>query len=347
MSGTEMLALQRDPHFYLYGFDAGDALFLRMNRDCYARSIFFDDRIVTLDDQLIRVPWADVAAALPGAPAAPELGWIFHMAHTGSTLLARALEQAGRTLVIREPVTLRSLGVEAGAAGSDAASSEAWQRRLDVATAMLARRFAGDDRVVVKANVPVNAIIAALLAASAQPRGVLLHFGLDDYLTAILRSPNHRGWVERIFAEMRIGALPEVGNAAALEAAEKAAALWLFQIRAYAAALAANPGLCSLDANMFFDAPQASLSAAARYFGCPLSDAAAGAIVAGSLFSTYSKNPNAAFDNRQRKARIAATRAELGAELERARRWIALRVAELPLPERLAQPLYGENAPLL
>lgn len=346
MSGTEMLALQRDPHFYLYGFDAGDALFLRMNRECYARSIFFDDRIVTLDDQLIRVPWADVAAARPSAAAAPELGWIFHMAHTGSTLLARALEQAGRTLVIREPVTLRALGVEAGAAGSDAAASESWQRRLDVAAAMLARRFADDDRVVVKANVPVNAIIPALLAVSAQPRGVLLHFGLDDYLTAILRSPNHRNWVERIFAEMRIAALPEVG-AAALDPAEKAAALWLFQIRAYAAALAANPGLCSLDANILFDAPQASLSAAARYFGCPLSDAAAGAIVAGPLFSTYSKNPNAAFDNRQRKARIAATRAELGAELDRARRWIAPRVAALPLPDRLAQPLCGENAPLL
>jgi hypothetical protein len=336
------------PEFYLFGFDAGDALFLRMDRECYARSIFFDDRIVTLDDNLIRVPLAElVAADLPQQADDGGIGWIFHMAHTGSTLLARAMDRVGTTLVIREPMALRALGVEAGATRDGGAGAEHWHARLRLATAMLGRRFAPEERVVVKANVPVNAIIPELLAGSARPKAILLHFGLDDYLTAILRSPNHCKWTEHIFAEMRTGAVAEVAAAPPMQTAEKAAALWLFQMRGYAAALVANPGVRSLDANILFDEPLASLRAACAYFGSPMSEGAARRVVTGPLFSTYSKNPAAAFDNRLRKARIAETRAGIGDALQIARRWIAPRIAQWPLPDRLGQPLCGENRLLL
>jgi hypothetical protein len=191
MQQIEISELFNNPDYYLFGWENGDALFLNMNREAYARSIFFDDRIAPLNEQVTRVALAPLLAALSQMPTkAPRIGWIFHMAHTGSTLLARALDRPGKNLVVREPVTLRALGVEACTS-----HSENWGSLLDMAVQMLGRRYAKGEAVIVKGNVPVNGIISDLLAKSPSPRALLLHFGLDDYLIAILRSANHRnGW---------------------------------------------------------------------------------------------------------------------------------------------------------
>ncbi len=347
MQQLKISDLLNNPDFYLFGFENGDALFLRMNRATYGQSIFFDGRIVTLDDNLIRIPMALLLALPPEAAAAPRFGWIFHMAHTGSTLLSRALDRPGKTLVIREPMTLRALGVEAAASRKDRLAADGWGERLHLALAMLNRRYLEDETVLVKANVPVNCIIPAVLEGAVNPKALLLHFGLEDYLTAILRGPNHRKWVENIFSELRLDEHSEIGQSGELQIAEKAAALWLFQIRIYTEVLAANPGVRSLDSNILFDEPLRCLQAASDYFNCPIGEDEAQRIVSGSLFSTYSKNPNAPFDNTHRKARVAETQAALADEIVIARRWIALRLASWPLPERLEQPLCDKNSKLL
>lgn len=345
MQQIEISELLHNPDFYLFGWEDGQALFLHMDRECYARSIFFDDRIVPLSDDVIRVPLDTLLNAVSKIDdTISGTGWIFHMAHTGSTLLSRALDRPGKNLVIREPVPLRMLGVEAGAAHRITSD---WSDLMQLATVMLGRRYAKDEAVIVKANVPVNAIIPELLAMSPQPKALLLHFGLEDYLTAILRSPNHRNWVDYIFAELGLGSDAETLQPAELENAEKAAALWLFQIRKYAEVLAANSSVRSLDATVLFDEPLLCLKAASDYFECPVSDEEALAIVSGDLFSTYSKNPNAAFDNDRRKQRVAETRFALADEFKLARRWAESRIAELPLPNQLEQPLCGENSDLL
>lgn len=348
MQQAKISDLLHNPDFYLFGFENEDALFLRMNRESYAQSIFFDGRIVTLDDNVIRVSSTQLLASTPQmAAASPRIGWIFHMAHTGSTLLSRALDRPGKTLVIREPMTLRALGVEAGASHKSSLASEHWRKRLHLSLMMLDRRYLDHETVLVKANVPVNCIIPEALAEASNPKALLLHFGFEDYLTAILRGPNHRKWVESIFSELRLGEYPETGQSGELQTAQMAAALWLFQIRAYADVLAANPGVRSLDANILFDEPLFCLTAASDYFDCPMGEDEARRIVSGDLFSTYSKNPNAPFDNTHRKARVAETRAALADEMVIARRWIESRLENSPLPERLAQPLCSENSALL
>jgi hypothetical protein len=339
--------LFQNPDFYMFGWEDDQAIFLNMNRQSYAKSIFFDDRIVTADDQVIRVPLAPLLNAVSQMGAAqPRIGWIFHMAHTGSTLLARALDCPGKKLVIREPASLRALGVEARSFSSDWPPNESWGQRLNLALAMLDKRYSGDEAVIVKANVPVNGIIPNLLANAPNPRALLLHFGLEDYLTAILRSPNHRKWVERIVAELQLES-QSAGPSGEPQHAEKAAALWFFQIGIYADVLAANPSVRSLDANILFDEPLKCLKAASDYFGCPINDDAARTIIGGELFSTYSKNPDAAFDNVRRKERVSETRTVLAEEFKLARNWVEARLAGSLLPTRLERPLCGENPALL
>jgi hypothetical protein len=337
---SDIAELLRRPDLYLYAFEGDDALFLEMDRAAYARSIFFDRRISPSGDDLLTVPISQLlAATLP--PPGP-IGWIFHMAHGGSTLLARALDISGRSLVVREPATLRAIGADA-ASNMGRPDSD----RLRLAVQLLSRRFQDDERVLVKANVPVNAMLPDVLALFDEPKAVLLHSGLEDYLIAILRSENHRNWVAFIFGEL--GLARHFGSRSGQDIAivEQAAALWLYQIRRFAEALATHPGLRSLDSNLFFDSPRDCLLAASAYFGFPLSESNVDGLVGGELFATYSKNPAARFDNIDRLNRVMEVRNAIRPELLIARRWIDAHIADTPLPDLLPQPLCGQNRTLL
>ena len=105
--------------------------------------------------------------------------------------------------------------------------------------------------------------------------------------------------------------------------AERAAALWLTQMRAYETAIAALPNARSLDAELFFSAPRAVLAAAAAHLGVPLSAAMIDEQVDGPLFATYSKNPSVRFDNDDRLSRRAALLPMLRDEIAEAERWVA------------------------
>lgn len=331
-----------DPARYLFAFEGDQALLLPMDRDAYAQSIFLDRRIVSSGGEPVRVPIDELAGAAGEAPVS-GIGWIFHIAHCGSTLLARALDHPRRNLVLREPSPLRQLGVEA--AGGKASG---WDARLRLAAAMLARRYPGETGVVVKANVPVNLIAHDLLALEPDAPAIFLHYPLDDYLLAVLRSPVHRGWVERVTAQIGAGLERGCGSLEGLTVAERAGALWLAQMRLYADALGRFPNARSLDAEQLFNAPRAALASAHAHFGVPLEPSALDALVSGSLFSSYSKQPDKAFDNAARLARKAQLRAALGEELRAARALVEARLGDHPLPERLPGALDGTvAAPLL
>jgi hypothetical protein len=328
------------PDLFLLGFEETYAVFIEMDRDAYQRSIFLDKRISPAKPALIRMETAPLLALREkAAPAPPSVSYIFHMAHCGSTLLARALDVPGETIVYREPQALRQMGVEAG-------ESEEWRRRLQLVTALLSRAYPGEGPRIVKANVPVNFIIPQLMALNAEARAVLLYFPLEHYLAAILRTPNHRNWVAGISNEMQRGIAAAAPNEART-LAEMAARLWFAQIALYADALAAHPQLVSLNAEDLFNDPRRVVGAAFDYFGAPRSAAKLDAIVSGELFARYSKKPDQKFDNAARLARREALQREIGGEIAEARAWVA-RVAETrPLPERLANPLSGESPALL
>src|SRR5207253_8803461 len=89
------------PDHYLHSFDTDAAVFLPMDRAAYHRSIFLDGRISPADTTSMRFPVRVLVEATP--PPVETTGWIFHVAHCGSTLLARALDQLSKNLILREP----------------------------------------------------------------------------------------------------------------------------------------------------------------------------------------------------------------------------------------------------
>lgn len=298
--------LAATPDHFLHRFEGEDAIIVQMDAAAYRRSIFLDRRISPAGDQEIQLPVAALLH-LPVQPATPPpLGWIFHMAHCGSTLLARALGELGDNIVLREPFALRQLAFEPDPA------------RLALVMAMLARRYAPDAPTIVKANVPVNFLLPAITAHDPGACAIMLHCQLPDYLPAILRSDNHRGWLRNVTTQLA----GHLGDLSRASDAQRAAALWLAQTRRFADALRAMPDARSLDAERFFAKPGATLAAVADHLGVAAKPDAIAALVAGPLFATYSKNPALAFDNAARLARREALEPALAAEIGAARHWL-------------------------
>jgi hypothetical protein len=292
------------PDCYLHSLDGGAGWFVPMDRAAYHRSIFLDHRISLAEGAQFALELDGLAGVIP--PAQP-IGWIFHVAHCGSTLLARALEELTGALVLREPSALRQVALDAD------------PLHLPAVLALLGRRYPEAGRTVIKANVPVNFLLEPIAAADPDAPAILLYSRHTDYLLAILRSPNHRGWV-RAISTLLAGRL-ETHDAAS--DAELAAALWLAQHRRFAAALQAMPRARTLEAEQFYARPAEALTAAAALYELPGGTEAAAAIVAGPLFTTYSKNPGLAFDNAARLARRQHLVGQLASELAEATAWLA------------------------
>ncbi|MGH6950683.1 MAG: hypothetical protein ACREH4_07410 [Vitreimonas sp.] len=347
-----MLDLQRlflTPDQFLCAFEGANAAFVEMDRQAYHRSIFTDRRLSPKSPAIQRLKVDAVLAAQAEHASASPLGvcYIFHIAHCGSTLLARALDLPDANLVCREPMALRQLGVEA-AGFYGAPPPEVWRRRAALAWTLLGRRYNADGPVIVKANVPVNFALAPLMALKPEQPAILLYYPLEDYLLAILRSDVHRGWVQHVSGELAHGIAAIVGATGDNDTlAVKAARLWLAQLLIFADALGQFPNAASLDAESLFNAPADALSASFAHFGMAQTPVAVDAIVTGELFARYSKDPRMQFDNAQRLERREALRRELAGELEQARVWVAQCAAAARLPQRLAKPLVGAGAPLI
>ncbi|MGZ8285624.1 MAG: hypothetical protein ACXWUZ_07795 [Allosphingosinicella sp.] len=297
------------PDHYLQAFEGDAAIFVPMDRAAYHESIFLDHRISPAANRSMRLP----LAALTGEARPPaRTGWIFHVAHCGSTLLARALDDPSLNLVLREPLALRQLAFARD------------PKRLALTAAMLSKRYREDLPTIVKANVPVNFLLPELIALDPEAPAIFLYSSLRDYLLAILRSENHRAWLRRVTVQLAA----YLGDLSELSDAERCAALWLAQMRAFSAAISLMPNARALDAEAFFAAPRPTLRAAAAHLGVPMSDSGIAATVAGPLFATYSKNPELPFDNEARLARRAELEEPLAPELIQAQGWIEATAGE-------------------
>ena len=331
------------PDQFLHAFQPPYAMFVNMDRAAYQRSIFCDMRISPISKGALRVSTDDLLAA-PALNNAPvDVCYIFHIAHCGSTLLARALDLPDQNIVTREPLILRQLAVTA----SNGEKSEAWSKQLALSSALLSRRYIADGPAIVKANVPVNFIIPELLTLNPKQKSILLYFGLEHYLFAILRSPNHRKWVHSVVHEMR-GAISKFTPVdETMTDAQKAAALWFAQISIYANILSTNDCAVSLNAETLFNDPLNTIGNAFTHFGQPQEDKTAQEIIESDLFAKYSKNPKVKFDNDARLERRNNLRKELAPELDQAQDWVRKAMETNALPERLPNALTGQSPALL
>lgn len=320
--------LFRRPDVFPLEFGQGALDMVPMSRESYLRSLFLDRRrIVPAARRGWRLPLPGLLGEFErrGGARLP-VNFIFHIAHCGSTLLARAMDLPGRTLVLREPFTLRQLGAEAAATAAGPRDPDAWSRILALTTGLLGRRYEETEAVIVKANVPVNFILAPLMALHPESRGLLLYAGLERYVLSVMKTPMHRNWVDNVSSHLAGGILSSSELAETdlgkLSTAQRAACLWAAQILRFRDAMAADTRLRSLDCERLFATPGETLARCFEHFGVDVPDNVPAEIAAGELFSHHAKNPGLAYDREQREQDLERLRAELADDLEQARSWI-------------------------
>lgn len=343
---TLLEQLLYDPDRYLAEIDADHLAFRQMDRASFASSIFLDQRIDSVDDVRLRAP---IDALLTGvrALAIPRrrLGYIFHIAHCGSSLLARALDRNADNLVLREPAALRQLGVLAASSAPTPPPRE-WQAIAELVTTLLGKRYDPSAPVIVKANVPVNFMLDWLMRRHADTPAIMLYLGFEEYLLAVLRTNDHRIWVEQVGNELYPVLAPMLDPIDLLEPPRIAAALWLAQLRAFADILERYPTTRALNAEALFARPVETLTGAFALFDIDMSSAEIDAIATGPLFSTYAKSNGVAFDDGDRRRRRDADAVRLAPEIADAHAWLSKKLDLFPLPATLPRPLTIADGPL-
>ena len=343
----ETLFGNADLYFHAYGPE--DQLsFLPMDRAHFAQSIFSDQRIVPAENNVYRVPIkALMDAYQQRGYRAPQLGYIHQIAQTGSTILSRALDVPGRNLSIREPTHLRQLGVLGGAGFDVDRTPPNFGPMLGFSLSMLGKRYADAQPIIVKGNVPTSFIAEAIDKADPGRPTILLHYPLEDYLAAVLRTPNHMQWVENVAEEVRLTEVPHFSELALASTPLKAAGLWLGMMRVFQAVEDRNGNARALDANYLFQERVATLMAASKLMEMPFEEAEAEKIANGELFTRYGKNPDQPYDPAVRLERRKATLAQIPGEIAEALDWAGKKAADLGLRNEFHAPLVGDGGKLL
>ena len=280
-----------------------------------------------------------VADCLAGTPPQP-MGFLFHSAFCGSTLLLSALDRPGVAMGLSEPVLLNDVvGFRRRGAPPAAVA-----RLADSATRLLARPFADGERVIVKPSNILNPLAELLLALRGDAPAILLYAPLETFLVSVVRKGLWcRLWVRELLEGFLTDNVVNLGMGPRdyfrQSDLQVAATGWLAQHALFhQLAGKLGPGrVRTLDSETLTREPLAVLTAAAHHYGLTASPADLAAMAGGAAFTRHSKS-GAAFDTAQRAEEYAEARRAHEDEIGKVLVW-AQAVAEanglamdLPLP---------------
>ncbi len=336
--------LLTNPDYYFWQIEGETALFANMTRDSYFDSIFTDQRILAANPEIISVPLPDLVTASDCREDSSEkVHYIFHMAHCGSTLLARALDTKTKNIVYREPMVLRQLAMDGARWFSAEEQSPAWLKALEMAGRMLSKNYHTGGPAIVKANVPVNFILPQILAMESTGCSILLYSTLENYLLSILKSSGHRQWVSNISSQLSEVISHHlnisVEDHKSLSVPQLAGCLWLVQINLFTKLCESFPRVKTLDSEILFQSPKPAIKNAFKLYGQKVKENKINQIVKSELFTRYSKDPNIHYSNIDRVAEKRALGNAIQSDLSVAQDWVSQWFNGSDVPKKLPNPL--------
>jgi hypothetical protein len=341
------ISLFLTPGWYLWDLDLDrkEGVFVHMDRSAYARSSFLDDRIQPAGHGQQRIALQYLWRRYRELDLIPQpVRYIFHTAFCCSTLLSRALDIPGRTLVYREPLPLDALSTlhrNPELAPGINRDTRSILLRLD--QAMSARHY-GDEIVIVKPNDACNNLIPELMAGHDDNRGLVMYSDLKAFLVATLKAPIRRQFIRQSLPRAKADAagLPILSsaNVEQLSDPEASAYVWLVQLQRLHRLLETCPTqLRSLDAEVFLSHPAQGIKSVSEHMGLMLEEHDINTIINGPTFHRYSKDTQTAYDAHSRAQQHAAALAECQHEIETGLRWAASLLGTDPSPWPLPAPV--------
>jgi hypothetical protein len=259
----DLAAHLRNPGLYFqkYDFSEGITIFREMTRESFRESSFLDDRLVSPTHNRYGLAIDQAMAAAPASDLPPSR-MIFHTAYCCSTLLSRALDIAGRTLVYREPVHLHHLAAARRRRPGEIPQYiiDRWPEYFHFSLSMLSKKWGADEVTIIKPTDSCNNIITDILALHEGARAILLYSQAREFIVSNLKSAERRevlkDFVTRSLREnaLDVPALHSV-DVFGLSDAESAAYVWMTQIQSYRKALSerADQCICIDAANLLSD----------------------------------------------------------------------------------------------
>jgi hypothetical protein len=314
-------SLTSSPELFPHSLDSnGERIgLIRLTRSDYQKASFLDARILTPGTALLQMSWQEVAAALKSSDLEERCGFIFHIGHVGSTLLARLIGAHPNAFVLREPLLLRAFAQLNAEAVSDA--------RLSDTLKLLSRTFEPNQLAVIKATSFVSEIAATLLSRACAPKALLLSLAPESYFATILGGPNSRQETRTLAPsrlmrlQRRLGEQP--WELDALSEGEVLALTWACEMSALTeASQAADGRVLWVNFDRFLLNPTQTLTNVLQHFDFDASAQTVAGILAGPDMQRYSKAPEYAYDAQLRNDVLNHARAMHGNEIRRGLVWL-------------------------
>lgn len=316
-----------DPHWLLESYDhaTGALRFIRAAREDFVAAPFLAPGYwETSGFEQKLVSERALAALLPQSAPRPQLNFIWHTAFCCSTVIANALDSAGKNLSLKEPGIVLSL---ADARRQNVVGSAVGFRFPEIVFRLLARPMAPGEQVTIK---PTNFANYAMRDAAGLTEGkhLLLYSDCRSFLISVLKKGEYgRRTVRELYAKIL-----RDGNAEARWPQDKmfamsdmqvAAVAWHMQIAEFHRSwpMLANDRGASLDCDAFLVKPVETLMALDEFFGLGLGRAHFEAVMASPAANRHSKDGGVRFgaEDRQREHREFAAR--FGTEIDETVRW--------------------------
>lgn len=320
------------PELHLHHLDVVQqaGLFVHLPPGAYRTASFLDGRSFTAETRSGWVPLHAIrSSVLAAAPPSTPLHFIFHMGHTGSTLLSRLLDETGAVQPLREPLVLRELAALNDRRG-DAASLVS-PGDLDTFAEIMLRLWSrcreGRRCAVVKATSSAARIGDRLMEARPAARAVYLSMARQPYLAVILGGPaslmDVRGHAEERMRRLTGFAGRPQRPLHALSPGELAALSWLTEALTRER-LRAEVGdrLLAMDFDEFLADVRGSISSVLEHFALPGGEELADRIARSPILEQYAKAPEHAYSSQLRADVIRESREQNRDEIARGMAWL-------------------------
>ncbi len=284
------------------------ALFLQLQRGAYRDASFLDGRSFPPDTPGGWINLQQVMQTVLGAPPpATPIHFIFHMGHTGSTLLSRLLDETDAVQSLREPLVLRELAALRDRRGDPDCLLDPTAID-DLGETMLrlwARCQPGRKCAILKATSSAGRIGEWAMAARPAARAVYLSMAAEPFLAVILGGPASLMDV-RGHAEERMRRLTRVLGSvrqplSALSPGEMVALAWLTEaLIRERLARAVGIRLLQIDFDAFLQDVAAAVARVLAHFELPGGSEEAMRIAASPTLGRYAKAPEHAYSSRLR-----------------------------------------------
>jgi hypothetical protein len=269
----------RDARWLAQALDpnSGFVRLIEMDRETYRLASFLDDRILQSPVQSVTLPFAEIAAAIPG-DAREDARWIFHIGHVGSTLVARLLGELDGVLAVREPRILRDL-----------AASDRREHFVPGVRKLLSRTFAPDETALVKATSFVSEIAAELVPPGE--RALFLFAQPSAYIASILAGENSLKEMAALADSRALRMAHRVRGLSGNSPAHLAAAAWACEMTTLEAAAEAmaDRHIQWADFDTLLGDMEGALAQLAQFFGFDAPAERVREIATGPLMGRYSK----------------------------------------------------------